>query len=42
MKRHLSYNEEETKIFRETPLNVGVLAKAPELMNKTAVAAIVE
>ena len=42
MEKHLGYNDEEMKKFRENPRNVDVLAKAPELMNRTAVAAIVE
>jgi uncharacterized repeat protein (TIGR04076 family) len=42
MKKHLGYNDEEMKKFRENPRNVDVLAKAPELMNKTIVAEVVE
>ena len=40
--RHLGYNDEEMKKFRENPRNEGVLAKAPALMNKTIVAKVVE
>jgi len=42
MKKHLGYNDEEMKKFRENPRNVDVLAKAPELMNKTIVVEVVE
>jgi len=42
MKKHLSYNDEEMKKFRENPRNVDVLAKAPELLNKTIVVEVVE
>jgi len=42
MKKHLGYNNEETKKFRGNPRNAEVLAKAPELMNKTIVVEVVE
>ena len=42
MKKHLSYNAKEMKKFRQNPRNADVLAKAPELMNKTLVAEVVE
>jgi len=42
MKKHLGYNDEEMKKFRENPRNVDVLAKASELMNKTIVVEVVE
>jgi len=42
MKKHLGYNNEEMKKFRENPRNADVLAKAPELMNKTIVVEVVE
>ena len=42
MKKHLGYNDEEMKKFRENPRNVDVLAKAPALMNKTIVVEVVE
>lgn len=40
--RHLSYNDEEMKKFRENPRNEDVLSKSPALMNKTIVLKIVE
>jgi uncharacterized repeat protein (TIGR04076 family) len=42
MKKHLGYNDEEMKKFRGNPRNVDVLAKAPELLNKTIVVEVVE
>jgi uncharacterized repeat protein (TIGR04076 family) len=42
MKKHLGYNDEEMKKFRENPRNTHVLSKAPELMNKTIVVEVVE
>jgi len=42
MQKHLGYSEEEMKKFRENARNVRVLAKAPELMNKTIVVEVVE
>jgi len=42
MKKHLDYNDEEMKKFRENPRNVDVLAKAPELLNKTIIVEVVE
>jgi len=42
MKKHLGYNDEEMKRFRENPRNVDVLARAPELLNKTIVVEVVE
>jgi len=42
MQKHLGYSDEEMKKFRENPRNVHVLAKAPELMNKTIVVEVVE
>jgi len=42
MQKHLGYSDEEMKKFRENPRNVQVLAKAPELMNKTIVVEVVE
>ncbi|MDH5450898.1 MAG: hypothetical protein OEX77_08390 [Candidatus Bathyarchaeota archaeon] len=41
-KKHLGYNDEEMKKFRENPRNVDVLAKAPALLDKTIVVEIVE
>ncbi len=40
--RHLSYNDEEMKKFKENPRNEDVLSKSPALMNKTIVLKIVE
>ena len=42
MQKHLSYSDEEMKKFKKNPRNVQVLAKAPELMNKTIVVKVVE
>ena len=42
VKKHLGYNDEEMKEFRENPRNADVLTKAPELMNKTIVVEVVE
>jgi len=42
MQKHLGYSEKEMKKFRENARNVRVLAKAPELMNKTIVVEVVE
>ena len=41
-KKHLGYNDEEMKKFRENPRNEEILSKAPGLMNKTIVAEVVE
>jgi uncharacterized repeat protein (TIGR04076 family) len=38
----LGYTDEEMKKFRENPRNEDVLSKAPDLMNKTIVAEVVE
>jgi uncharacterized repeat protein (TIGR04076 family) len=40
--RHLGYNDEEMKKFREDPRNENVLSKSPALMNKTIVLKVVE
>ena len=42
MEKHLGYNDEEMKKFRENPRNMDVLSKAGELMNKTIVVEVVE
>jgi len=42
MQAHLGYDDEEMEKFRANPRNVDALAKAPELMNKTIVAEVVE
>nr|MDO8082878.1 hypothetical protein [Candidatus Freyarchaeota archaeon] len=40
--KHLGYNDEEMKLFRENPRNEDVLSKTNALMNKTIVAEVVE
>jgi uncharacterized repeat protein (TIGR04076 family) len=40
--QHLGYSDEEMALFRANPRNAEVLAKAPELMQKTIVAEVVE
>jgi len=40
--KHLGYNDEEMKKFRENPRNEDVLIKSPSLMNKTIVINVVE
>jgi len=40
--QHLGYSDEEMALFRANPRNEEVLAKAPELMQKTIVAEVVE
>jgi uncharacterized repeat protein (TIGR04076 family) len=42
VQQHMGYNDEEMKKFRENPRNTDVLAKAPALMSKTIVAAVVD
>ncbi|MCK4899749.1 MAG: TIGR04076 family protein [Anaerolineales bacterium] len=42
MKRHLGYNDDEMKLFRDNPRNEDVLSKVPALMNKTIVVEVVE
>lgn len=39
---HLGYTDEEMKLFKENPRNEEVISKAPELMNKTIIAEVVE
>ena len=41
IQEHLGYDDEEMAIFAQNPRNREVLAKAPELMNKTIVATVV-
>jgi len=41
VKKHLGYTDSEMEIFTRDPRNADVLAKAPELMNKTIVAEVV-
>lgn len=40
--QHLGYNDEEMALFRADPRNAEVMAKGPELMQKTIVAEVVE
>jgi len=42
IQQHLGYTDEEMKKFRENPRNEEILSKAPELMNKTIVAEVVD
>ena len=42
MKKRLGYTDEEMKNFRENPINEDILSKAPQLMDKTIVAEVVE
>jgi len=39
---HLGYTDPEMEVFRNDPRNAEILLRAPELMNKTIVAEIVE
>ena len=39
---HLRYTNEEMEVFKENPRNEEIIAKAPELMNKTLIAEVVE
>jgi uncharacterized repeat protein (TIGR04076 family) len=42
VQKHLGYNDEEMKLFRENPRNEDVISKAPALMNKTIVVKVVD
>jgi uncharacterized repeat protein (TIGR04076 family) len=42
MKKRLGYTDEEMKTYRENPINEDILSKAPQLMDKTIVAEVVE
>lgn len=42
MQHHLGYSDEEMKLFREDPRNEEILAKTPELMNKTIVLEVIK
>jgi uncharacterized repeat protein (TIGR04076 family) len=42
MKKHLGFNDDEMKIFRDNPRNEDVLSKVPALMNKTIIVEVVE
>ncbi|MHA2105838.1 MAG: hypothetical protein ACW981_20615 [Candidatus Hodarchaeales archaeon] len=39
---HLGYTDDEMKMFKENTRNEEVITKAPELMNKTLIAEVVE
>lgn len=40
--KHLGYSDEEMELFKSDPRNRDVLMQAPELMNKTIVAEVVQ
>ncbi len=40
--KHLGYNDDEMKKFRQNPRNADVISKAPALMNKTIVIEVVD
>jgi uncharacterized repeat protein (TIGR04076 family) len=40
--KHLGYNDDEMKKFRQNPRNEDVISKAPALMNKTIVFEVIE
>lgn len=42
MQKHLGYNDDEMKSFRQNPRNEDVLSKAPALMDKTIVIEVIE
>ena len=42
MKKRLGYNNEEMEKFRENPRNEDVLSKAPELLEKTIIAEVID
>ena len=42
IQQHLGYTDEEMRTFERNPRNLDVMAKAPELMNKTIIAEVVE
>jgi len=42
MQKHLGYNDEEMKLFRQNPRNEDVMSKADALMNKTIIFEVVE
>ncbi len=42
MKKHLDYNDEEMKLFRNNPQNNEFLSFAPDLMSKAIVAEVIE
>lgn len=42
VEKHLGYSAEEMELFKSDPRNADILMKAPELMNKTIIAEVVE
>ena len=42
MQEHLGYSDEEMAIFRDNPKMADIVAKAPELMQKTIVVEVIE
>jgi uncharacterized repeat protein (TIGR04076 family) len=42
VQRRLGYTDQEMELFKSDPRNVEILMKAPELMNKTIVAEVME
>jgi uncharacterized repeat protein (TIGR04076 family) len=42
MQEHLGYSDEEMKLFRDNPKMADIVEKAPELMQKTIVAEVIE
>ncbi len=42
MKSRLGYNDEEMKMFMENPINIEILKKAPNLINKTIVIEVIK
>jgi len=42
MQQHLGFTDEELELFRNNPRNADILAKAPDLMQKTIVAEVVD
>ena len=42
MQKHLGYNDDDMKLFRQNPRNEDVISKAPLLMSKTIIAEVVD
>jgi uncharacterized repeat protein (TIGR04076 family) len=42
MKKHLGYDDDQMRLFRENPRNADVLAKTPDLMGKTIIVEVVD
>jgi uncharacterized repeat protein (TIGR04076 family) len=42
MQQHLGYSDEEMELFKSRPGNADIVAKAPDLMNKTIVVEVVD